>query len=194
MKRFLAIGLVLVVALFMAANMHVDASSASSAATGRRVAQQTAITGTPSLSASFIDQVLGAAHSPMAGAGALFVRLSLQYSIDNAYTLAIFHHESGYGTTGEAHASKSPGNLRCLDQAHYGDLHTWCRDRFAWFPTWSSGLEAMYRLLAGPLYAGAGLVTIDQVIARWAPDSDGNNSAAYVAAVLSDVQTWRSEV
>jgi hypothetical protein len=128
----------------------------------------------------------------MQGAGALFVSLALQYGIDDAYTLAIFHHESGYGRTGEARASRSPGNVRCLDLAHYGDLQTWCKDGYAWFPTWSSGLESMYRLLAGPLYAGAGLVTIKQVIERWAPDSDGNNSAGYVAAVLADVTSWRA--
>jgi hypothetical protein len=130
----------------------------------------------------------------MQGTGALFVELSRQYGIDDAYTLAIFHHESNYGRTGEARASRSPGNLRCLDQAHYGDLATWCRDNYAWFPSWSSGLVAMYRLLAGPLYVAGGLTTIERIIERWAPDSDGNDSAAYIAAIRADVAAWRSEV
>lgn len=188
MKRLFLFALVLLIGLVAVTHIPL---AASSVAPDRHVAQQT-ITGKPSLSAAFIDQVLASAQSPMQGSGALFVQMGNQYGIDAAYTLAIFHHESNYGLTGEAHASKSPGNLRCLDQAHYGDLQTWCKDNYAWFPTWSSGLEAMYRLLAGPLYTGAGLVTINQVIDRWAPDSDGNNSAAYIAAVLADVAGWRA--
>lgn len=152
------------------------------------------ITGKQSLNAAFIDQVLATAQSPMQGAGALFIRLGLQYHIDAAYVLAIFHHESNYGLTGEARASRSPGNLRCLDLAHYGDLGTWCKDAYAWFPTWSSGLVALYRLLAGPLYVAGGLTTIEQVIPRWAPSGDGNNPAQYIADVLADVASWRANV
>lgn len=191
MKRFLLLAACLVAAL---AVVHVQVATSATPAPGRSVAQHShySIVGAPSLSAAFVDQVLAGARSPMQGSGAAFVRLGRQYEIDDAFVLAIFHHESNYGTTGEARVSKSPGNLRCLDQAHYSDLLPLCRDGYAWFPTWTRGLEAMYRLLAGPLYVAGGLVTIKQIIERWAPDSDGNNSAAYVADVENDIANWRA--
>ena len=148
------------------------------------------ITGKPSLSAAFIDQVLDRAGSPATGLGDQFIKLSLQTGINAAYVLAIFHHESDYGLTGEARASRSPGNMRCLDQAYYSDLQTWCKNAYAWFPSWLNGLVAMYRLLAGPLYVGAGLTTIVQVLTRWAPPGDNNNDQAYISAVESDVTDW----
>jgi len=202
MKRFVSFALVLVIGLYVVSRMSsapagaapatINTPATTSASGHAAIPGVHTITGKQSLSAAFIDQVLASAHSPMQGDGAAFVQLGDQSGIDAAYVLAIFHHESGYGTTGEARASRSPGNTRCLDRAHYGDLQTWCQDAYAWFPTWYAGLVALYRLLAGPLYVSGGLVTIEQVIPRWAPPGDHNNDSAYIAAVLEDVSSWRA--
>lgn len=204
MKRMILCGLVLVALALVLQACDIYETTATNAATSAPAGQGNvsgatthSIVGKSSLSASFIDQVLGSAGSPARGLGAQFVKLSEKTSIDAAYVLAIFHHESGYGLTGEARASRSPGNMRCLDLAHYGDTGTWCQceqpgNCYAWFPSWYAGLVATFRLLAGPLYAAGGRTTIEQVIKRWAPAGDHNDDTAYIHAVLQDVSTWRA--
>lgn len=139
----------------------------------------------PSLSVAFLDRVLASAHSPAAGKGSSLFTLSQQYGIDDAYALAFFRHESSYGTAGEARVSRSLGNLRCLAGVA-------CRDGYAWFPTWEAGFRAWYVLLSGPLYVGSGLLTVEQIIPRYAPSADQNNEAAYITTVNEVVASWRS--
>src|SRR5689334_14555272 len=75
--------------------------------------QQDSITGRPTLSPEFLNQVLQEAHSPAQGTGQALYALSVQYGIDDAYALAFFKHESQYGTTGVARSTRSLGNIRC---------------------------------------------------------------------------------
>ena len=72
-----------------------------------------AIAGGPTISASFADRVLAAAHSPATGIGATLYQLSSKYHIDNSVALAFFKHESSFGTRGMAALTKSWGNIRC---------------------------------------------------------------------------------
>ncbi len=199
MKRILVlIGLVLVVVPFLACTeSNLSQVQAQPATSATNSANNHQITGSPSLTANFIDQVLARAGSPAQGLGNQFIKLSLQTGIDAAYVLAIFHHESAYGETGVARGSRSPGNMRCLDLEHYGDTGTWCHceqpgNCYAWFPSWSAGLVATFRLLAGPLYAAGGYTTIERVIRRWAPPADNNDDSAYIGSILQDVSGWRA--
>lgn len=150
------------------------------------------ITGTPSISVSFINDLLCKYRSPVCGNGQALYDNGKLYGIDPVWPLAIFWNESNFGRAGEARVSRSIGNLRCLDQAHYGDLHTWCADGYAQFPTWNAGIEACYRLLAGPLYVGDGRTTIERIIPRWAPSGDGNSPSHYIAVVQAAVSLWRA--
>jgi len=111
--------------------------------------------------------------------------LSQQYHIDDVYALAFFLHESSMGRAGEARYSMSLGNLRCIEGAM-------CRDGYAWFPSWRAGFEAWYRLIAGPVYVGSGLRTVEQIIPRYAPAADHNDEWAYIRAVETAVSTWRA--
>ena len=52
--------------------------------------------------------------------------------------------------------------------------------RFAIFPDAGTGRAALDALLASPAYAG---LSTDQIIQKYAPPSDGNDTAAYLAAV-----------
>src|SRR5260370_14577698 len=70
--------------------------------------------GPPTVTASFIDQVLAHAGSPAAGTGQTLYSLGVQDGIDPVYALAFFHHESSFGTTGEATVTHSLGNERCI--------------------------------------------------------------------------------
>lgn len=143
------------------------------------------VMGPPTITADFINRVLAANNSPAAGKGQMLYDLGVKYGIDPVYALAFFQHESSFGKTGEANASLSLGNLRCIPNFP-------CRDNFAWFPSWEAGFEAFYKLLRN-LYVGIWhLTTIDQIIPVYAPSSDHNDVAAYIASLKHAVDTWRS--
>jgi Mannosyl-glycoprotein endo-beta-N-acetylglucosaminidase len=156
--------------------------------------------GSPTVNADFINRVLVRYHSPAIGEGQTVYDDSVKYGIDPVFALAFFMHESSFGATGEASSSLSIGNLRCLG-AGYEDLHPSCRDNFAWFSSWDDGIEAWYRLIKigyvqGGINAFIGrnacpCVTIAQIIPVYAPRSDHNDEAAYIAAVEREVDTWR---
>ena len=110
------------------------------------LAPEHSILGKPTISAAFIDRVLAAARSPAAGTGQTFYDAGVTSGIDPAWSLSFFHHESDYGTTGEARVSLSMGNMRCLGPG-YEDLHPMCRNNFAWFPSWKDGIVAWYRMM-----------------------------------------------
>src|SRR5712672_3748284 len=105
-------------------------------------AEGSSIVGGPSLSAQKIDSILSSAGSPAAGTGNAFVLDSAEYNIDDAFALAIFKHESSYGTAGVAKQNLSLGNLRCIEGAA-------CAGGYAAFPTWQAGYSAFYKLISG---------------------------------------------
>ena len=153
--------------------------------------------GKPTLSASFINQVLASYHSPAADLGQQLYSLGVKYGIDPAYALAFFMHESLFGTTGEAHKTLSLGNERCIadrpcvDQAQGG---------YAQMESWVDGFDHWYRLiLYGYIYGGVTVplvghpcLTIGQTIPVYAPGSDNNDVAGYTAALQHELQTWHA--
>jgi hypothetical protein len=145
------------------------------------------VVGRPSVSVQFINEVLAAYHSSAAGEGQVLYNLGVQYSIDPVFALAFFMHESSFGTQGEAVNSLSLGNLRCIPNYR-------CQNNFAWFNTWEDGFEAWYELIRNLYVAQWGLVTVDQIIPRYAPESDHNNEAGYIAALKHAIDTWRANV
>ena len=142
------------------------------------------VIGSPSLSASFVDQVLTAYHSPAVGLGAALYADSQQFHIDDAYALAFFLHESAFGTTGVARYTRSLGNIICSGYAT-------CFDGFRQYTSWQAGAWDWFRLIKYE-YLPRGLTTVQAIVPVYAPSSDGNDVAAYVAAVLSAVSTWRA--
>src|SRR5579885_485567 len=87
-------------------------SAQKSPANGERI--RYAVTGSPSISAAFINRVLAAYRSPAANTGQALYSLGVRYDIDPAYALAFFMHESGFGRYGMATVTRSLGNLRCI--------------------------------------------------------------------------------
>ena len=145
------------------------------------------VIGSPSISADFINQVLAAYHSPAAGKGQALYDLGVQYGIDPVFALAFFMHESTFGTKGEAVNSRSLGNLRCIPNFR-------CQDNFAWFNTWEDGFKAWYQLIRNLYVAQWDLVTVDQIIPKYAPEADHNDEDGYIAALKHAVDTWRANV
>src|SRR2546421_7036354 len=147
------------------------------------------VVGKPTISATFINGVLAAYHSPAAGLGQQLYDLGITYGIDPVYALAFFMHEGLFGTTGEARKTLSLGNERCLSDRP-------CLDRqlggYAQMNSWVDGFAHWYTLIR-TLYIGTWhLVTVDQIIPVYAPQADGNDVAGYIQAVKQAVDTWRS--
>ena len=114
--------------------------------------------GKPTLSASFLNQVLASYHSPAAGLGQQIYALGAKYGIDPAYALAFFMHESLFGTTGEARKTMSLGNERCISDRPCIDQD---RGGYAQMLSWEDGFSHWYSLiLNGYVY---GSVTIPLV-------------------------------
>lgn len=89
------------------------------------------------------------------------------------------------GGTSRGERNNNPGNIEMGGFAtKYGA--TGSDGRFAIFPSYEAGVRAQEALLSGPGYVGGGRNTIDAIINRYAPPSDGNpvgNYADYVSRV-----------
>jgi hypothetical protein len=151
------------------------------------------VTGSPTITADFIDRVLSAYGSPAAGTGQALYDDGVASGIDPVYALAFFLHEDSFGKTGIGAANHSLGNIRC--SAGYA-----CQFGFRSYSTWEEGYRDWYQLIllgyvqgqiAIPM-VGHPCRTIEQIIPVYAPSSDGNNVTGYIHAVLSAVRTWRA--
>jgi hypothetical protein len=144
------------------------------------------VVGSPSISVNQIEAVLKEYGSPAAGKGQVLFDLGVKYGINPAYALAFFVHESGCGTKGVARVTKSLGNIRTTPG--YADYQG-----YRSYPTWESGMEDWYKLIAN-LYVGEwGLRTIDAIIPVYAPWGDSNNPPAYISSVKNMVSSWQGK-
>lgn len=161
------------------------------------------IMGPPTISATYINSILANGHSPAAGLGQTIINLGKQYGIDPVFLLAIFQHESGYGSAGEARYTYSPGNERCIqerpcinNQTPPGPCQTG-QSCYAQMQSWADGFDRLnYLLLNGYVRAditGRYMITIDQIIPTFAPVGDGNDTAEYIAVLKQDVTSMRQQ-
>jgi hypothetical protein len=166
---------------------HFTAHQAPTTSTISNVAGQHPVTGGPALSASQVDAILAAHDSPATGTGQTFYDLSIQMGINDAYALAFFNHESSYGLAGVARFSHSIGNLRCIATAA-------CVGGYAYFASWQDGITAWYALIRNLYINTWKLVTVEQIIPKYAPPDDRNDDAAYIRSVVSTVQAWQEGI
>ena len=137
----------------------------------------------PSVSVGAIRAALQAAGSPILQATYADHKDAAEYvwdsgrvlGVDPAVVMAIFHHESVYGTRGMAVLTHSVGNIRPL-------LGQPSLDGYRYYSSWEQGIDDCFRLLIS--YARHGAGTIPQAIPVWAPPSDNNDDGAYIASVL----------
>lgn len=148
-----------------------------------------AVLGKPTISADFINRVLASYHSPAAGKGQALYDLGVKYGIDPVFALAFFMHESLFGTTGVARATLSLGNLRCIPTRPCIDQNI---GGFAQMNSWEDGFEQYYKLIRNLYVAKWHLVTVDQIIPVYAPSSDHNDVAGYIAALKHEIDTWHA--
>jgi hypothetical protein len=150
------------------------------------------LTGSPSISADFIDRVLAAYSSPAAGTGQALYDLGVESGIDPVYALAFFLHEDSFGVTGIGAVNHSLGNIRC--SAGYA-----CQYGFRYYATWSDSYQDWYGLILNgyvkgqitDAIVGHSCVTVEEIVPVYAPSSDHNDVAAYIAAIEHAVERWR---
>jgi hypothetical protein len=151
------------------------------------------VVGSPTITAAFIDRVLIAYGSPAAGTGQVLYDDGVASGIDPVYALAFFLHEDSFGTTGIGAANHSLGNIRC--SAGYV-----CQYGFRYYATWDEAYRDWYHLIlygyvkgqVTDAIVGHPCSTVAQIVPVYAPSSDGNDEAAYIAAVEHAVATWRA--
>ena len=149
------------------------------------------VLGKPTITADFINKVLASYNSPAAGKGQDMYNLGVKYGIDPVFALAFFMHESLFGTTGEARATLSLGNLRCIPTRPCIDQN---RGGYAQMNSWVDGFEQWYKLIRNLYVAQWGRVTVNQIIPKYAPNSDGNNEAGYIAILKHEIDTWHAGI
>lgn len=148
-------------------------------------AQVYTVVGRPTINADFINRVLMRNHSPARGKGQALYNYGVKYGIDPAYALAFFMQESCFGTKGVATITHSLGNIRATrGHPQYAG--------YRYYSTWEEGFEDWYRLIAQQYVQQWGLYTVDQIIPTYAPRSDNNDEDAYIQAVKTAVNGWRS--
>jgi len=150
-----------------------------------------AVLGKPTITADFINRVLASYNSPAAGKGQALYDLGVKYGIDPVFALAFFEHESLFGTTGEARTTLSLGNLRCIPTRPCIDQN---RGGYAQMYSWEDGFDQWYKLIRNLYVAQWGLVTVDKIIPTYAPNSDGNNEAEYIATLKHEIDTWHAGI
>lgn len=146
----------------------------------------------PRISPAVFAEVLTRAGSPAApeNTGGALYQIPLAHGLDPAVALAFFQHESTYGTAGLAVQTRNWGNLRRSPTGRGQVREIPGRGPFAHYRTWADSLHDWCALMRGPLYLGAGRATVAQIVPVYAPSSDGNRPAAYVAAVERSVAAW----
>lgn len=184
--------LVLLLALFVAAwwyastQLHIALPGTNTEQTKPTIVTsgQHDVRGAPTLSADQVNTILAKAGSPATGAGDTFYEQSLQTGINDTWPLAFFQHESNSGLKGWAAVNKSIGNIRCT--AGYS-----CNGGYRSYPSWAAGVIDWYSLIKNLYINQWGLVTVEQIIPRYAPLGDHNDVSAYIRSVVSSVQSWQ---
>jgi hypothetical protein len=114
-------------------------------------------------SADQIDGYLIQHDSPMAGTGATFITQGEMYGVDPVFLVAIAGAETSFG---KQLYSKDG------DQCEYNAFNwfygpTWPQSDFI---SWDAAIARVAAGLAGPLYHGAGLVSVDAIAPKYCPE------------------------
>ncbi len=151
----------------------------------------------PDISELTFIGALKAAGSPALSAGHAVYRYCVERGVSASFVLAMFSHESGMGKAGTATITHSWGNTRM--PTHGGvtpvRMTTAGEARSGQFPVFrdwiDGGIATVARFVDYAPYAGK--TTVGQIIPTWAPNSDGNDSAAYVRGVVAQMTAWRAQ-
>jgi len=129
--------------------------------------------------AATIDAFLTGHGSPMAGNGAAFVAAGEQYGVDPTFLVAISGAETSFGQL----LYSQNGDECTYNAFNWFFGPTWPQSDFS---SWGDGISRVAQGLAGPLYYGAGLYSVDAIAPRYCPDGTANwvtNVTAFMTAL-----------
>jgi hypothetical protein len=152
------------------------------------------IVSVPRIAREVFAQVLRDGKSPATSVADELYTVFVSEDVDPAVGLAFFNHESSLGKAGltKIHDLKNWGNVRSPEVAGAGEIiQIPGRGPFVRYATWQAAVRDWCKRLKGPKYAGSGLTTVEQVVPKYAPDSDSNSPARYIAEVYAFVQQWQ---
>lgn len=146
----------------------------------------------PRIDAHTFKAILDEQHSPAAPEADALYAAFVAAGVDPAVGLAFFAHESSYGKAGITadYETKNWGNVRTVEVPDAGVVISTRGGPFVKYPSWEAAVRDWCARLLGPRYAGSGLVTVEQVIVKYAPSSDANSPAAYAEQVRFLVEKW----
>lgn len=139
----------------------------------------------PRASVEILTRAMTRVYSPASAAAPALYQIPIRYGLDPAVAWAFAEHEHHFFTQGVAVRSKNWGNLRKSQGNAYQTI-----GGFAYYRTFEAGLEDWCRLIAYA-YIPQGFDTVEAALPRYAPLSDGNAPAAYIAAVRRRVTEWQ---
>ncbi|MBA3829910.1 MAG: N-acetylmuramoyl-L-alanine amidase [Taibaiella sp.] len=139
--------------------------------------------------------VLEEAGSPAARQAAACYAAIVERGISPAFVLGLFAHESRYATDPNSIVYKfnnyNPGNCR---SSTIGSMPLISTDRgvFVKYPDWATGFRDLANrlIVKNYVYAQEGRRTIEQIITRFAPVKDGNDTAGYIVKVVELMNGW----
>jgi hypothetical protein len=134
-------------------------------------------------------------NSPALVYASLIFSLAKKYRVRVSFILAQFLVESGLGTAGVAVKAFNPGNVRSSVSGLGEIVDDWEKGPFVYFNNWGDGFREMFQHTTAPnsVYAKEGRTTIRQVIERWAPPSDKNDTGRYISNVVGYMSKWLGE-
>ncbi|HMO20244.1 MAG TPA: glucosaminidase domain-containing protein, partial [Candidatus Melainabacteria bacterium] len=142
----------------------------------------TRILSEPTITVQKIEEVLREYNSPAQGLGQLIFDLGVQHRINPAMALAFFVKESSAGTKGWAVKTNNWGNRKGTGPAGRAGP-------FMKYHSFEDSVKDWYPYIIRR-YVNQGLDTLPTLIGTYAPNSDGNNEAGYVRAVMNMMRKW----
>ena len=144
--------------------------------------------GPVSISKEVFKGFLTEMNSPAAGEADSMYAACVQAGCDPAVAVAFFEHESSGGKAGVASYTHSIGNIRCTGDTDC--FQTEDNGSFKRYASWTAGLQDWVKLLQ--FYKDSWhLVTLEEIIPRYAPQADHNDEATYIASVKARVDNLR---
>jgi hypothetical protein len=156
--------------------------------------EQTEVVGVaPRIGREAFARILREGGSPAADDAEAGWDIVAAQSVDPLFALAVFRQESRFGHLGVCveFGTRSPGNTR-TSRTGVGEQIQTSRGPFIRYPAWVEGWRDMAFRLVDPsfVYHLEGRRTIRQVIERYAPPDDNNDTEGYIAAVVAAMGAW----
>jgi hypothetical protein len=143
----------------------------------------------PRISPERFERILVDAGSPAAPEARASWQAVAAEGVDPLFALAVFNHESRFGTVGlvPAHDLKNPGATRTSRTGVGEPVAVTGRGQFWRYPSWTEGFRDLARRLVDPtfVYRQRRAWTIGEIVPIWAPAADGNVPSAYIASVVT---------